>query len=168
MIILSFIVGALLIAAGTVLCFCPLNNFLQVGQIIAVSMLMFSVTGVVQCIINRSFRADFFISLLGIFAGAFLLCDPLLQFMTDTFVMHMVAVWLLMEGIMEIVLSVQMKKKFFARWWVLLIVGILNTLFGIFCIMNPLMTMLAIGFAIAFYFIDAGVSMIACGLAFKE
>ena len=168
MLILSLIIGGLLIVSGIVLCFTPLTGFLEIGQIIGIGMILFSVTGIVQCILHRSFRADFFLSLLTLFAAVFLLHDPLMQFMTDSFVLYLVAVWLLIEGVSQVWLSISVKKRFFSRWWMVLISGSLDLLLGIYTFFNPLFGMLALGLMLAFYFIDAGLGMILCGLAFRE
>lgn len=168
MFILSIIVGAMLLGAGLVLCFAPLTGFLEIGQIIGIALAVFSLTGLVQCIVNRSFRADFFLSLLTLFAAAFILHDPLMQFMTDAFVLYLVAAWLLIEGISQICLSVKYKKQLYTRWWLLMLSGVLNVLLGIFSFLYPLVGMEFIGLMVALYFMDAGLGMILCSFAFKE
>lgn len=167
MLILSFIIGGLLILGGIVLCFAPLNGFWEIGQIIGIAMSLFSVTSLVQCIMNRSFRADFFLSLLTLFAGAFILHDPLMQFMTDAFVLYLVSAWLLLEGVFQVVLSVGYKKRLYSRWWLLLLTGVLNILLSAVSFLNPLLGMFALGLMIAFYFIDTGLGMVLCALAFQ-
>ena len=166
MLILSFSVGALLVAGGIVLCFAPLNGFMEIGQIIGIAMALFSVTGLVQCVINRSFRADFFLSLLGLFAAVFILHDPLMQFMTDAFVLYLAAVWLVIGGASQLILAFNCRKKLLSRWWLILIAGILNLLLGLFTFLYPLFGMIALGLMIAFYFIDTGLAMLLCGIAF--
>lgn len=168
MLLLPLIVGAALLIAGIVLCFVPLAGFLEIGEFIGISMIVFSVTGLVKCINDRSFRADFFLTLLSLFAGIFLLHDPLIQFMTDAFVLYMAAVWLLIEGGSTIWLAISSKKQLFSRWWLVLISGILNVLLGLFSFFNPRFGMVALGLMVAFYFLNAGLSMILCALAFRQ
>ena len=168
MLILSIIFGAMLLGAGLVLCFTPLQGFLQIGQIIGIAMAVFGITGLVQSIINRSFRADFFLSLLTVIAAVFMLHDPLMQFMTDTFVLYLAASWLVIEGVAAICLAVFSKKKFLSRWWLILIIGILHLLLGIYSFIYPLVGMELLGLMVAFYFIDAGLSMILFGFVFRE
>ena len=166
--VLPVIIGAVLILAGAVLCFLPGTGFLAAGQFIGIAMILYGANGLIQAVFRRSFRGDFFFALFSVFAGAFLLFDPLLRFMTDAFVMFFAAGWLIFLGAAQITVSVSAKKAFRTHWWFLLIAGILDVFLGALFIIDPLVGILAVGLMIGLCFVDTGLGMILCGLAFRE
>ena len=104
--------------------------------------------------------------------GIVLIVSEAAQLAADVFVAYMAGIWIVAEGILRIVKSSALHTMNTAtggttparRWWVVMISGIALVLLGIFSIMNPGITAVALGLLIGLDIIFAGVNLITLTL----
>ena len=159
--ILNFISGILLIAIG-IYCICNQDvAVLTAGMLVGVFML---VSGLGQIFIFIS-GADL---LLG---SGWLLLDGILTVILSLFLLFnqwftMVSLpflftsWLLFSGISRFVSAFDLKALNVRYWSSVLIIGIILVIAGIVCMMDPFVSVMAVGFTVGFVFILQGISSI--------
>lgn len=112
---------------------------------------------------SRNALLSILLGLLGIVAGIFLLARPIL---TGELVALLVAIWALIFGIVDIYVGLASSKEKVSGGWVMVLVGILSVVFGIYMLFNPLVGALALVWVIAVYAILAGIALGIFGLFF--
>lgn len=105
-------------------------------------------------------------AILSLIAGIALLTNIFTQLFVETVMVYMIAIVMTARGIMQIAHAFDIKKAIPGSNWVLnLICGILVTISGIMCIINPLALSLAIGIIIAINIFTSGISLIVLSLS---
>ena len=164
MTVVSIILGVLLVICGFSIMFTPIMNFLAVGTLIAVVLLVWGIMALVRGISNKKYDLTFALSIIAIILGFFMMISPSTTFATDMLVLYLAAIFLIVRGIVALIFSVKAAKGAKSKLWILgLILGICAIILGIFCLAHPLFEAAVIGTLIAFYFIYAGFDMIFIG-----
>jgi len=148
--------GVLFILAGLVAAVFPASTVLSLGMIIGALLL---VTGLVRLVLSLKAKTHWwslFSSLIAIAIGLVLLLQPLpmlLAFMT------LLAVFLMIEGILELLLSLQFRPAHNWQW--MLVSGIITIILAMLLWVGwPLLGFYYIGWAIAINLIFYGVSLL--------
>jgi uncharacterized membrane protein HdeD (DUF308 family) len=165
--ILSFIFGILLIIGGVSCMFTPLATFLSTGYYIAFILLLFGVSGLIRAFQKKAGTMEIIISVLALIAGIFAILRPGNILLFDAMAIYCVAAWYLLQGIASVLISFQVKDTN-KNWIWGLIVGILGILLGLYSFAHPGITAITSGMLIGFYFIQAGVDMIAISLVAED
>ena len=168
MTILFIIFGVLLAMSGFSFLFTPLATFLSYGYFIAILALVYGILGIVNSIKFKKFGIYFVFCIISIIFGIAAIVQPSITIVTDTIMVYATAVWMVLMGIVQIVVSIKVTKQMGSGVWVLqLIFGILAIILGIFAFFAPVVMAGAIGMMIGFFFIETGFTMIFAGIAAK-
>lgn len=164
MALLSIILGIILVIAG-IACICtPLVTFLATGYFLAILLMVYGISGIARFISKRAGVLDLVISILAIIVGFVAATRPGSAEAFDSLILILIGVWVILQGIVSIILAFQ-ARKMGASWIFGLVVGILAIIIGILSFTHPILTAITVGILVAFYFIEAGISMIVLGAA---
>ena len=170
--IVGIVCGVLTILLGVYCVVTPIATYGIVGWVIAVALIA---DGVSKILVWNNYRkmgvSDVWALVGGIASvvlGIALAGSQAAQIAVDVFVAYVVAGWVLVAGCVRIVRSSSMRdvQKDYetgilrTRWDLMLIIGILMVILGIFCLANPLLVMITIGWQIGFALIMGGVGLI--------
>ena len=161
---ISIILGVLMIIGGFLCMFTPMSTFLSTGYFLCVMMLVYGVVGIVRFIRKESDVLQLVISVLSIIVGLIALFRPGTTLVFDSMVLTMIAVWLLVQGVITIVVSIK-GRDYIEGWGWGVASGVLGIIAGIISFAHPALTAITAGMMIGIYFIESGVNMIVLGAA---
>ena len=162
--VLSVIAGVLLIIAG-IICLCNQETaILSVGLLLGIFML---VSGIVQIIMFVRGREMYF-------SSAWLLLDGILTVLLSLFLLFnraftllslpmLFALWLLFSGVSRIVAAVDLRALGSRRWGWILALGIILLVVGFIGLMDPWLSVQALGVTLGISFILEGIDSIVNG-----
>ena len=105
-------------------------------------------------------------AILSLLAGIALLTNMFTQLFVETVMLYMIAIVMTARGITQIAHSFDIKKVIPGSKWVLnLICGILVTISGIMCIINPAALAITLGIIISINIFTSGISLIVLSLS---
>ena len=107
MTLISIILGVLMIIGGFLCMFTPMSTFLSTGYFLCAMMLVYGIVGIVRFIRKESDVLQLVISVLSIIVGLIALFRPGTTLVFDSMVLTMIAVWLLVQGVITIVVSIK-------------------------------------------------------------
>ncbi len=162
--ILSVILGVLLIIGGVACMFTPFGTFLAAGMIIAIMMFVYGIGGIVRFFRKESGALELIASILAIIVGIIAIVRPGSTLVLDSLVLTLVAVWLLVKGVINIVVSIQAKNEIPGWGWGVA-AGVLSVIAGIIAFVNPAVAALTIGILMGLFFVECGIDMIVFGTA---
>ena len=175
--ILSVILGILMIVSGIYCLATPGITFLAVGWIIGINMIADAIGNIFtwkgrkeEGLADSWTLAGAIVSLI---FGIVLIGSNAMQLSVELFVAYMAALWLVVIGILRLVRSVKLHqfhkafntKVIARRWWVVMLNGILLIAAGVFGLMNPAMTAVAIGTMMGLNIVVAGINLISTAWA---
>ena len=159
--IIMMILGILLIICGVCCAFTPLATLAAAGYFIAVVLVVSGVSGIITGVRFRLYGINFIVSILAVVLGVFALVRPGGVETIDRVLIYLFAAWLLVRGCTSIALSLRARKLHLGNGWIWgLIIGILGIVLGIYSFVHPVLSAIAIGLLIAFYFIEEGIDII--------
>ena len=157
--VLTVILGVILAIFGIACIFSPGETFLATGYCLAILLLVYGIIGIINVIRKFSSPITLFASIPAVIIGAIALFRPGSAGAFDLLLLYLFAAWLVVQGIVDIIVSV--KTRFINRGWVWgLIFGIIAILFGAYSFAHPQVSAIAIGILVGLYLIEAGISMI--------
>ena len=151
--ILNVAAGVLLIAAG-IYCLCNQDvALLSAGLLLGIFLLL---SGVAEIVV--------FAATSGVMLGSgWLLLDGILTVIMSLFLLFnqwFTMLWLLFSGVSQCVSSFDLRALGVRAWGWILAVGILLTLAGFICLMDPWVSVAAMGMTVGIVFLLEGVSSI--------
>ncbi len=163
--------GILTVILGVWCLFTPIDTFGVVGWLIAFSLFA---DGIGMIMVWNEYRkigvSDVLALVSGILSlvlGIVLSCSIAARIAVDIFFAYIMAFWILVGGIACIARSFKMRdvhKKLDtvlgSNWGLALAMGILLAIVGVFCIANPAIVMVALGWQIGFALIAGGAALI--------
>lgn len=160
--ILNIISGILLIAAG-IYCLCNQDvAAMSAGIILGLFMLA---SGVVMIVIYSGTRrfilgAGWLLldGIITVIFSLFLLTNQWLSMMSLPF---MLTLWLLFSGVSRFVSAFDLKALGMRGWGWILALGIVLLVFGVVCMMDPWVSVVAVGVTVGLVFILEGIGTIA-------
>ena len=160
--ILSIITGALLIAAG-IYCLCNKDvAAMSAGIILGLLML---VAGIVEIVIfagtSRFILGSGWLLLDGVLTVVMSLFLLFNQWFTMMSLPILFTVWLLFSGVSRFVSAFDLKALGMRGWGWILALGIVLLVFGIVCMMDPWVSVVAVGVTVGLVFILEGIGTIA-------
>ena len=169
--VFGIIFGVLTVILGFWCFFTPISTFGVVGWLITLSLIA---DGIGMIMLWNDYRkigeSDPFALISGILSlvlGIVLLCSIAGRVAVDIFVAYIMAFWILVDGIVCIIRSFKMRNihnklnnALGSNWGLALVMGILMTIIGVFCIANPTIVMVALGWQIGFSLIAGGLALI--------
>jgi len=175
--IIALIFGIIMIGGGIVCLASPGLTFLTIGWIVGLAMVADAIANIVTWSARRrAGQADGWTlagAIVSLVFGIVLLTSDILQLSIDLFIAYMAALWILTLGIFRLIKSSklhQIHKEFDTEvvaknWWIVMLSGILLVLLGVLSLMNPAITMVAVGTMIGIGILIAGINLIATALA---
>lgn len=170
--ILGIVSGVLIIVLGIYCIFTPIETYGVVGWIIACAMIADGASKIVLWNeLRKSGVADVWALVGGILScvlGVVLACSQAAMVAVDIFIAYLVGAWVLFAGCVRIARSFAMRNMrvevngavLGTNWDLALIAGILMVVLGIFCLANPMLVMIALGWQIGFALIFGGAGLI--------
>ena len=160
--ILSIIAGVLLIAAG-IYCLCNQDvAAMSAGIILGLLML---IAGVVEIVIfagtSRFILGSGWLLLDGVLTVVMSLFLLFNQWFTMMSLPILFTVWLLFSGVSRFVSAFDLKALGMRGWGWILALGIVLLVFGIVCMMDPWVSVVAVGVTVGLVFILEGIGTIA-------
>lgn len=169
-----------MILMGSYCLFTPAVTGLDIGYVIGFAMLIDGIGRIIQWFsVRKNEKESGWVlasAIISLVLGIFLVINGFAQFVADLFIACTVALWILASGIIRIVRSLRIRKirkgvreninentEFGKSWWVYLILGILLTVYGIFCMIYPLVSLTAVGIFIGIGIVMSGVNLIYLG-----
>ena len=128
--VLSVILGVLLVLGGFSCMFTPLATFLSTGFYIAILLLVYGIFGVVRFFQKQAGGLELVVSILALLAGLVAMFRPGETLVFDRFVLYLIAAWLLVQGIVTVIMSVN-SRGVSKGWGWGLFVGILGIIAGL-------------------------------------
>lgn len=163
---LTVIMGVLLVLAGIAMIATPLITFLSSGTFIIILFFVWGVFGIIRGILEKTYNKEFFFSILSLILGIIGLAVPGAAELNNHILLYLAAGWFLIHGVMTIMDAVASREKDGTGMMILrIILGILSLVIGGYSIAHPALAAINTGLLIGFYFIEAGVSVIAKGAA---
>ena len=130
--------GIALVALGVLCIMYPGSTLLSLAWLLGILLLVGGCTQMGAWANLRRFMQrsglTFLSALLQIFLGIVMIFHPEPVMIALPFIF---AFWLLFEGIMACIGSFDIKQVGFRRWWILFLLGLVAACFGIYCLMNP-------------------------------
>ena len=162
--VLFFILGILMVIAGFSFLFSPdLLNLLATGYMVGILLLVYGIATLVRAISKKEHFLVWIMGILSIVIGIISVVTPGGNLALSTVILYLLAADFLVQGILQIVLSIQFKDV--NRAWVLeLITGILSAILGIFAFINPTVAAVALSVMLTFFFVSRGLSMMTLGM----
>lgn len=161
--ILFIILGILLVIGGFSCLLTPLPTMLAAGYIVGIMLLIYGIATLVRAIQEKEDVLVWIMSILSIIVGIFAIVNPGGTLALDTMIIYLFAADFLVQGIIEIILSIRMRGE---KGWVLgLIAGILSVVLGVYSIIYPSFAAFTIGVLISLYFISRGFVMMTLGFS---
>ena len=167
MAILSIILGIVLIIGGFCCMFTPVATFLSTGLFVCIMMFVYGIVGIVRFIKKDAGGLELLVSILGIIAGLIAIFRPGASLVFDSMVLNLVASWMLVQGVVSIVVSIQSRDQLKGWFWGV-ISGALGIIAGIYSFIHPGVTAVAVGVLIGLYFIESGINMIVLGVVLGD
>ena len=169
--ILGVIAGVLIVMLGVSCFFTPIATFGITGWLIALGLIADGASKIVLWNDYRKTGVSDTLALVGgilsIVFGIVMVGSIAARAAVDVFVAVLVSVWLLFAGCVRIARSFKMRKvqttidaMLGTRWTLALVTGIIMVVVGIFCVANPIIVMVAIGWQIGFSMVMGGIGLI--------
>ena len=162
--VLSIIIGILLVICGFSCMFTPIATFLATGYYLLILLLVYGIFGIIRYFQKQSTPLNLIVSILAVIVGILCLIYPGTSLEINGLILKLIAVWLIIQGVVNIVTSINAREE--QKGWIWgVIVGILGILVGIYSFAHPGVEALTIGVLIGLYFVEAGFDMIVMGSA---
>ena len=169
MTVLFVIFGILMVACGFSCIFTPLLTFMQTGYFIVILIVAFGIVGIIKAIVEKRFGIDFVFDILSVLLGIAMISFPESLLFTEGVMLIMTAIWFVLMGIVTIVDSITITRKFGSGIWILqLIFGILAVLVGGYSFFQPMLMAVSLGVLIGIFFIETGFTLMFSGFVVKD
>ena len=155
---LFLITGILFLLMGIWVFLTPVASFIALSIMFGITLLLIGLFKISFSISNRNYIPGWgwylTIGIIDFILGILLLLHPQISMTTLPFLLSF---WLMLKGTTLISIAIDIKKFNIPNWWVLIIGGILTTLFAFFILFNPLIGVFTI-------VIWAGLSLLMAGI----
>ena len=152
------------IVLGAILVIWPGITLVVLVYAVAINILLMGLVGLFEPAFNKKSGSflTVLLGLLGVVAGIYLIAKPNIA---AELIALIIAIWALLFGMVDIYLGFTSKVSDNSNW-LMIIIGILSVLLGVFVLANPLGTILSIVFVIGWYAIIVGFVLGCVGLLF--
>ena len=162
---LAIITGVLTAILGVIAFTMPLRVFLSLGWILGILIL---INGVETVIGAFSGKKDIWQCIFGIIiaiGGGTILFNTVSRVITDAILAYLAGFVIIAYGINAIISGCRNMKKSKSMGILAIICGVLSILAGAFSLMHPVITMITLGYIIAFNVIMQGINMIVIAVS---
>ena len=167
------ILGIVMVLSGVYCLFAPAMTYLSVGYIVGLNMALDAFGGILTWSERRALGMADGWTLAGSVASlafsVLLLGSAGMQFAVDIVIIYIAALWLIVIGGIRVFHALKIRQVrqaldaeiFGGRWPVMMVIGILLIIGGVFSLFNPSGLMIAIGINFGLCIITAGAHLIA-------
>lgn len=162
--VMMIIFGIVMIAGGVACLLTPISTTFSLMYFYMILLFATGVVFLIQSIAYRRF-IDFIFALFSLAAGGFIVFSPNLAFVTETILLYVTAIWLVIRGIVGVVYALRAKRATgggpivaFAIIASLLVVGA-----GVYSFIHPLVFAKFLGILASCYFIVEGIDLVMAG-----
>ena len=163
--VLFIAMGVLTVLGGISMISTPLLTYLGTGPCIIMLFFIVGILGIIRAIMERSYKKEFFLSILCLILGIIGLTVPGIAEMNNSILLYMAAGWFLVHGVMSIIDAIASRKECgdTLTWVISILLGVIELVLAIISILNPTLLAINLGLLIDFYFIESGINMILVG-----
>ena len=164
--ILMFILSLVMIIVGIICISLPMMSFMTIGWIIGIVILFVGIFQILRYATGRQDKSkfDLICGILGIVVSGLLLFNEKSQFIASMTIIYILAIWLLLKGICEIIDGIKLKKLNDVvpddlktpYWLIIVVIGIVTILIGIVCMIKPVVTAMSVGTLIGIAIVISG------------
>lgn len=169
--IFTIILGIIMAICG-ISCICtPVITFMEAGYFLVILLLIYGIAAVVRAIMDKEYGLPFLFGIISLILAIVIMVVPGLKLLTEGMLVYVMAVWFLLQGVVNIFISLKQKKLPEGKGWIwTMIFGIIGVLVGIYSLMHPMLMAFTAGILVGVYFIESGISMIvmACSMPQSE
>lgn len=147
--------------------FCvPLGVFLGISWVIAILIIVNGVESIADGAASSPKKdvAKMVLGALIVLAGVFLLFSGILRFLTDMMMVYLIGGALIVYGVFQIVEGIRKRAVSTGACVLSVICGVISVIGGFLAFGHPFLTMVSVGYIIAFNLIMQGVNMIVIAL----
>lgn len=140
----------------------PLSVFLGISWVIAILIIVNGVESIADGAASapKKDTGKIILGALIVLAGVFLLFSGLLRFFTDMMMVYLIGFALILYGVFQIVSGWKKKAVSAGACAVSIVCGVISVIGGFLAFGHPFLTMVSVGYIIAFNLIMQGVNMI--------
>ncbi|MDD3238501.1 MAG: DUF308 domain-containing protein [Lachnospira sp.] len=157
---ITLVTGIITVLLGIYAVVTPLRTFLAIGWILGILFLMNGVELVIAALSKE--KKEVGTCIIGVIegiVGLMLLFSGVQRFLTDVAATYLVGGSLLIYGIFQIVKGVKKCQESKSKGILGIICGALGVLAGILAFTHPIITMISVGYMIAFSILMQGINM---------
>ena len=171
--ILTIILGICMLIGGFYCMFSAAYTYMAIGYVIAL-MMIFDAVGIFALWgeEKRNGQSDGWMlagAIMSLVFGILVFSSPHMVAAVDVFLVYFLAIWLVICGIISIVRACKLHKTHKdldtqlvgVRWYLILILGILQILLGVLCLLNPIIMASIIGVFMGLGIVCTGAGLIA-------
>lgn len=159
--ILMAIFGILLIVAGIFCAITPVATFMATGYFIAIILIIRGIAGIINAFRFRIYGWNLIAGILATVLGILAITRPGGIEIIDSVLIYLLGLWFIFRGCVSVYLSIKVRKLPINNGWSLaLIVGVLGIILGVYSLIHPMVSAIAIGLLISLYFIEQGMDII--------
>lgn len=174
MAIVMMVFGVLMVIGGISCIAAPVATFSALGWLAGIAILMAGLSSILQYAAGHEGRSvwELLGGICGILFGGFLLVNLFAQITTNVILAYTAAIWLVLRGIGSIIGAFQMRKLNRAMpdevrspvWLVLLLFGVLTVLMGGACVMQPILSMISVGWLMGISIVTYGIEVLVLAI----
>ena len=158
----------LLIISG-IYCFAhPVLTFSSLGWIVGVIVILSGFTNFGNWWNKRKSEIsnifDMLSALLTVMIGVLVLLNLGARLFTDVALVALFGLWIIVSGLLRIIASVKIK---FSWWGFGVFWGVLLVIIGLYALLHPVVSLISLGWCIAFIFISQGINFTFSALTMK-
>ena len=167
--VITWITGILTVLLGVYAIVRPMRTFLTIGWILGALLLVNGIELVILALAKE--KKEIGACILGVvegLAGIILLFSGLQRFLTDIMAAYLVGASILIYGIFQIAGGVKCLKVSKGKGILAIVCGVLSVIVSIIAFNHPVLTMVSVGYMIAFAVLMQGINMIVLAVNFGK
>jgi len=162
------VIGILLVAISFIFMVRPVETFVGLSILFAFSIFLiggsYTAFALKMQKLSSTWGWYLLLGVLNLVLGAALLFQP--DISMQVFVLY-IGFWLIFQALHSIHYSLELKKINFSSWWVQMLFGVVELVFGFLIIINPVLGVVSIVYLTAIPIMFVGVAAILFGLKLK-
>lgn len=164
------VLGILMGLCGIALASTPIVTFWETSYFFVILLLVYGAASIARGVTKKEYGGNFLFGILSVLAGLLILLVPGLKFMTSSTIIHLMAVWFLLQGTVSIALGVRGKKASAEtkKWLGNMVIGVFSIILGIYSLIHPVALAFSVGILIGIYFIISGINLVVLGLQLEK
>lgn len=166
---LGIITGVLTGLIGLYAMFVPFRTFMGIGWVLGLLLLVNGIESIVEAF--KGEKKDIWKCILGILeivVGMIFAFSGVSRFLTDVFAAYLIGAFVAIYGGVAVWRGVKVFKESKGSGILKIIVGILALIAGIIALIHPAVTMISVGYIIAFSVLIQGINMVILTLSIKK